>query len=220
MKAVVVGLGQFGSSAAIALARAGAETIAMDVDMAPVDAIKDQVDYAVCTDASAKGALGKHGGDAADVLLAAIGEDFEAQILVVVEAKRIGIGRVVARANTEVHRRVLEAIGADVVVNPEHEAAQETVLRLIAPGESINVQIVEGLAVFETKATGGMTGRTLRDQGDDLFHRRGIRLVAVRRVTENGEATVHLDPDARIEEGDSLFLAGGDKAALAMLGES
>ena len=207
MKAVVVGLGQFGVAAAVAFERAGVETIAIDRKMGPVESVKDAVDHAVCMDAAASGSLESQGVQDADVLLAGIGEDFEAQILVIVQARKLGVKRIVARATTEVHSRVLEAVGADLVINPEREAAQDTVMRLLAPGGE-GLRVANGLAVIEIPTPGGMVGRTLRDQGADLREQRGIHLLAARPTGEEGDGELTLSPDHRIAEGDRLYVAG------------
>jgi 6-phosphogluconate dehydrogenase (decarboxylating) len=47
MKYAVIGLGEFGSSAAVGLFRKGAEVIAVDVDMDRVNKVKDEVSLAV-----------------------------------------------------------------------------------------------------------------------------------------------------------------------------
>jgi len=216
MKAVVVGLGQFGTSAALAFANAGAETIVLDKDMGPVEKIKDQVDHAVCTDAAAQGVLETQGCDDADVLVAAIGEDFEAQIMAVVQARQVGVKRVVARALSDRHRRVLEAVGADLVVNPEHQAAQAMVLRLLSPGSGERIPIAENLVAVEVPAPPGLTGRTLGDQRADLLER-GLHLVALRRAGDNG-SELKYDPSIRIADGDRMLCVGSEEALGKALG--
>src|SRR5687767_7227161 len=131
MKCAVIGLGEFGLSVAIGLARNGAEVIAADNDMNRVNRAKDEVALAVRLDASHEHALKAHGLAEVDVLVAAIGADFEAQVMVVVHAKELGIKKIVARATSPDHIRVLKAVGADEVFNPEDEAARWTVQRLL-----------------------------------------------------------------------------------------
>jgi trk system potassium uptake protein TrkA len=119
MKCAVIGLGEFGQAAAVGLARNGVEVIAVDVKLERVNAIKDQVTLAVCLDGSQETAMQAHGIGTVDVLIAAIGNNFEAQVLAVVHAKELGIKKIVARATTPDHHRVLVAVGADHVFNPE-----------------------------------------------------------------------------------------------------
>lgn len=215
MKCAVIGLGQFGRAAAIALARNGAEVIAVDSDMELVDEVKDQVSLAVRLDASHEGALEAHGIGETDVLIAAIGRNFEAQVLVVVHAKRMGIPKVVARATTPDHKRVLQAVGADEVLNPEEEAARRMVQRLTIPNITSYFELVEGFSVVEIDAPTGTVGKTLEEL--DLRRRFRINLVAVKRMGAgpNGEKVTRAFnpvplPDEEIETDDVLALVGSD----------
>ena len=92
----MVGLGGFGKPAALALARAGFEVIAIDVAMRPVDDVKDDVALAVRLDATDEAALAEQGVGEADLVIATIGANFEAQLLTVVYAKQLGVDRVLA----------------------------------------------------------------------------------------------------------------------------
>jgi trk system potassium uptake protein len=76
MKYAVIGLGEFGSSAAVGLFRKGAEVIAVDTNMERVNSVKDEVSLAVRLDASHEDALKSHGLGEVDVLIAAIGNNF------------------------------------------------------------------------------------------------------------------------------------------------
>jgi hypothetical protein len=97
MKYAVIGLGEFGGSAAVGLFRKGAEVIAVDTNMERVNSGKDEVSLAVRLDATHEDALKSHGLGEVDVLIAAIGNNFEAQVLVVVHAKEHGIKKIIAR---------------------------------------------------------------------------------------------------------------------------
>jgi len=209
VKAVVVGLGQFGAEAARALERSGVDTIAIDSDKAVVERIKDDVTLAVCTDGTFKQNLEEHGVGGADLLLAGIGEDFEAQILVVVLAKQVGVKRVIARGASDVHARVLRAVGADEVIHPEREAAHATVLRALIPAGGAPVNLSKGLYATEVAAPERIAGRTVTDLTKRLLEER-VTIFAIRREGEDGASETMLAPDVEIQEGDALLLAGSE----------
>lgn len=217
MKAVVVGLGEFGSGCARALARSGVETIAIDKEMSVVERIKDEVAYAVCTDATVVDNLKAHGVEDADVLIAAIGRDFEAMVLVVVHASRMGIERIVARASSPIHVRVLRTIGAHEVVTPEQEAAVAIVQRMLSPmGEG--QRIGRDLGVRRFKLPEGLAGRTLGDVRDDFLARIGVALFAIERETEDEDLFL-LAPDTRLEAGDRFHVGGTEEALIRAASE-
>ena len=161
MKCAVIGLGEFGRAMAVSLARNGAEVIAVDKDLVSVDKVKDHVALAVCMDASQEEALRTHGMEKADVLIAAIGGDFESQVLVVVFGKKMGVQKVIARATSNDHARILLAVGADEIINPEQEAARVAVQRLMIPNISSYFELTEGFSVVEINAPAGLVGKSL-----------------------------------------------------------
>jgi trk system potassium uptake protein TrkA len=213
MKCAVIGLGEFGQAAAIGLARNGVEVIAVDVSMDRVNAVKDEVALAVRLDASHESMMEAHGIAQVDVLIAAIGGNFEAQVLVVVHAKQFGIKKIVARATTPDHHRVLKAVGADQVLNPEEEAARWMVNRLLITDITNYFELAEGFSVVEVNAPAGIVGRNLGAL--DLRRRFRVNLVAIKRMetTPSGERVLKRFnpvpmPEEVIHENDVLALVG------------
>lgn len=213
MKCAVIGLGEFGGAVAVGLAKNGVEVIAIDIDMERVNALKDQVALAVRLDASQENALAAHGIGEVDVLIAAIGANFEAQVLVVVHAKEFGIKKIVARATTPDHRRVLKAVGADEVLNPEEEAARWMVQRLVITNISSYFELAEGFSIVEAIAPPGIVGKSLEEL--NLRRRFRISLVAIKRMetTTGGEKVLKgfnpvPMPTEIIQSNDVLALVG------------
>jgi trk system potassium uptake protein len=212
MKYAVIGLGEFGSSAAVGLFRKGAEVIAVDANIDRVNSIKDEVSLAVRLDATHEDALKSHGLGEVDVLIAAIGNNFEAQVLVVVHAKQQGIKKIVARATSPDHIRVLQAVGAHEVFNPEETAARWMVQRLLVQNISNYFELAEGFSVVEVNAPASIVGKTIEEL--NLRRRFRINLVAMKRTTidSNGRAVEQFNPVPLptdvLREGDVLALVG------------
>ena len=213
MKVAVIGLGEFGVAAALGLARNGADVIAVDRSMDRVNTVKDEVSVAIRLDASQPDAFEEHGLGEVDVLVAAIGNNFEAQVLVVVHAKKAGIKRVIARATTADHCRVLEAVGADEVFNPEEEAAQWMVQRLTLGSISKYFELAEGFSMVEVSAPAGLVGKSLAEL--DLRRRFRVNLIAIKQMKGSVPGRQQVErfnpapkPEDVIKEGDVLALAG------------
>jgi trk system potassium uptake protein len=212
MKYAVIGLGEFGSSAAVGLFRKGAEVIAVDTDMNRVNSVKEEVSLAVRLDATHENALKSHGLGEVDVLIAAIGNNFEAQVLIVVHAKQHGIKKIVARATTPDHIRVLEAVGADEVFNPEETAARWMVQKLLIQNISNYFELAEGFSVVEVTAPPSIVGKSIEEL--NLRRRFRINLFAIKRTIADsaGRAVPQFDPVPSptevVREGDVLALVG------------
>ena len=212
MKYAVIGLGEFGSSAAVNLFRKGAEVIAVDTDMDRVNSVKDEVSLAIRLNATHEDALKSHGLGEVDVLIVAIGNNFEAQVLVVIHAKQHGIKKIIARATTADHIRVLQAVGADEVFNPEETAARWMVQRLLIRNISNYFELAEGFSVVEINAPASILGKTIEEL--NLRRRFRINLVAIKKPIRDstGHAIEQFNPvpppTEIVREGDVLALVG------------
>jgi trk system potassium uptake protein TrkA len=145
-------------------------------------------------------------------LIAAIGDNFEAQVLVVVHAKQQKIGKIIARATTPDHIRVLKAVGADEAFNPEEEAARWMVQRLLITNITNYFELAEGFSVVEVLAPESIIGKTLEQL--NLRRRFRLNLVAIKekgsaKGDENGSRFNPVPlPDQVIKPGDVLALVG------------
>lgn len=213
MRYTVVGLGEFGTSTALGLARRGAEVIAVDVDMERVEAVKDEVALAVCLDAGHSKALDMHGIGDVDVLVAGIASNFEAQVLLVVHARQRGIPRIVARATSPDHIQVLKAVGATDVFNPEEEAARWIVQRLLIRNMTNYFELADGFSVAELTVPASIVGKSIQEL--DLRRKYRINLIAVKSVETDASGNQVItsfnavpSPEQRLAKGEVLAFAG------------
>jgi trk system potassium uptake protein TrkA len=220
MKVAVVGMGLFGRSLAVNLARAGAEVIAIDSKMELVNGVKDEVSLAVRLDATNEKELRAQGVHEADALVACIGDDFEANQLLVMLAKSMGIRKVVARAPSETHEKILKKIGADEVVLPEIQAAEDAARLLVQPSLKGYFELIEGHSVAEIEAPASFLGKTLAEL--DLKQKHRVNLVAITRpsAVDGGKATINVVPLGTdvVQKGDILAVAGRDEDIQRLIG--
>jgi len=212
MKAAVVGLGLFGRSLAVNLARAGSEVIAIDSSADLVEDIREEVAVAVRLDATDEKELRAQGVHEVDVLVASIGDNFESNQLLVLLAKKLGIPRVIARAPSSEHARILRLIGADEVIMPEEEAAKESAQRLIRPSLKGYFALIEGFSMAEAEAPASFHGKNLIEL--NLRQKYRVTIVAVKRKTPDGSREMLYPvpaPTDRIEAGDLVILIGADE---------
>lgn len=208
----VLGLGRFGTTLALNLAANGADVIAIDSRRDVVDAIADQVSHAVILDATDERALNAQGISTVDCAIIAIGEHFEANVLATITCKNFGIPFVVARGGTANQCKILERIGADLVIQPEEEAARRLARQLIQPAFLSVQQLADGLSAIQIEAPAHLLDRTLGEL--DLRNRYGVTLVAIRRAEGTGSQKKHrlIYPrsDTKIEKQDVLIVVGAD----------
>ena len=120
---IVIGLGRFGTSIAEELCRQGNEVLALDMKPERAQAVADFVTRSASGDARDPDVLKALGARNFDCGVVAFSEDVGDSVLITLNLKELGVKRVVSKANSAVHRKVLEKIGADMVVFPEQEMA-------------------------------------------------------------------------------------------------
>ena len=199
----VIGLGRFGSSVARTLAESGCEVLAVDVDEARVKAIADEVTDAVRANALEEEALRSLGLRNFEVVVVAIGHEVEASILVTVLLKEMGIPKIVAKAQDELHGRVLQKVGADMVVFPERDMGVRVAHTLISRNVIDEIQLSTDYSILEMVVPHRFLGRNLKEL--ELRQRFGLTILAIRR-----EDRIIVSPDAEqtLEEGDILVALG------------
>ena len=120
---LVIGLGRFGSALAQELCAQGNEVMALDLREDRVQAAADLVTRAAAGDARDPEVLRALGARNFDCAVVAFSADVGDSALITLNLKELGVGKVVSKASSAVHRKVLEKIGADQVVFPEQEMA-------------------------------------------------------------------------------------------------
>jgi len=202
----VIGLGRFGFSVATALARMGCQVLAIDSDAEKVEAIMDEVTHAIQADARDEEALKAAGIRNVDVAIVAIGENVEANILVTLIVKELGVKCVVAKALNDLHAKVLAKIGADKIVFPERDMGIRVARTLAAGNVLEHIDLSPDYSIVEIAASRRLAGKTLGQL--NLRAKHGVMVVAIK----HGDNIV-VAPGAEdvVREGDILVLIGPTK---------
>ena len=129
----VIGIGQFGASICDSLVEAGQEVLAIDINPEVVNELAGTVMRAIVADAQDEDALRELDIGNFDHVYISIGKNVEASIMATLIAKELGAADVICRAENVNHARVLERIGADLVVRPEHDLAKRLIFQQLNP---------------------------------------------------------------------------------------
>lgn len=211
---IVVGLGRFGAAAARELNALGHEVLAVDASEDVVNDIAPDVTHAVQADASDEKALRAIGAGEFQTAIVAISGALEASIFATLVLKRLGVPTVIAKAASPLHGAILERVGADRVVYPEHEAGVDVAHTLSIPHVVDYIDLAPGHGIAKINVPATFVGRTLREL--DLSTRLKVTPIAFRH---GNEVTVNPHRDQRLADGDQLVLVGLDEQ-LARVTES
>ena len=208
----VIGLGRFGSAMARTLTELGQDVIGIDSNEERVQRHADIIRSAVQLDANDERALRAVGVQDVDVAIISIGENIEASLLAVMLVKDLGVPRVIAKAVTTLHGRILERIGVNRVIFPEREMAIRVAHSLVVANVLDYIELSRDFSIIEMPAPGEFAGKSLKEL--QLRNKFGLTLIAIKRKPEGGGAEVtNVAPtaDDQIQAGDVLALLGSNE---------
>ena len=203
---VVIGLGNFGFTVATRLHQIGHQVLAADSNTTRVEHIKDLVTQAVVIDAKDKNALAEVVTDVIDAAVVGLGDSVEASLLCVLYLKELGVKRIIAKAASDDHGRILESIGTSEVIYPERDAALRLAEKLNAPTSVIDyIELSPDYSIIDVATPDDFVGKTLKQL--QLPKKQGILVIAVRTVMKN---EIQLLPPAEYKfEPDSIITVIG-----------
>lgn len=202
----VLGLGIFGTSVALEMEALGCEVIAVDNSMEKIQEISDYVTYAICADIQDAEVIEALGAKNLDGAVVAIGNDFESSILATIMAKEAGIPFVIAKAQSELHERILKKVGADSVIRPEKEMGTRVARSLISGNFADWIELSDDYSILETKIPKEWSGKRLVDL--KVRERYNVNVVG---VIENGKINVTVDPHVELAEESIVILIGANE---------
>lgn len=158
---LVIGLGRFGTNLALRLMDSGNEVMVIDDDEELVNHIAPYVTQAKIGDCMDEEVLRSLDPASFDFCFVCISENFQSSLEITSLLKELGAPMVVAKADRDLHARLLLKIGADEVVFPERDMAQRTAMRFSVNGALEYIELAPGYAIFELDVPDDWAGQTL-----------------------------------------------------------
>jgi trk system potassium uptake protein TrkA len=199
----VIGIGRFGTSVASTLVKAGQEVLVIDVDEERIQKVSDFVTHAVIADTTDEASLKALGIRNFDMVIVAIGHDVQASVLTTLLLKEIGVKHIVAKADSILHGKMLEKVGADRVVFPERDMGQRIAHNLMSTNVIDYFEVAPDLGIIEVEVQGNLVGTNLIES--NLRAKYGITVIAIRR---KGKLMLSPSPTENFAESDTLILVG------------
>ena len=200
---LVVGLGRFGEAVALTLVDQGIDVLAIDFDEDIVQRLAGEIPNVVQADATSARALRQAGAEQFDHAVVAIATNVESSVLATLVLKEeLRVPTIWAKAISKPHARILESMGVQVVVQPEHEMGIRTA-RSIAQGVTDYFRIEENFALVEMEVPTSLVGRSL----GEIEIRRNYGVTIVRVKPPHGQFQ-HATVDTVLERGEMMLVAG------------
>ncbi|HYD81722.1 MAG TPA: TrkA family potassium uptake protein [Paucimonas sp.] len=198
----VIGLGAFGSTVALELTKFGYDILGIDLNPSRVNEFAERIAQAVVADARDERVLRELGVHESDVVVVAIGEDIEANILATLLVKSMPKPKVWAKALNHNHHRILKKLGADHIIQPEFQMGQRVARTLIYPEVMDYIGLGDDQFLAEVRASERLAGKTI-----DALH---LEEHEVQCLLVKHEALVMAPPPEhyQFELGDQIVLLG------------
>ncbi|HUV30834.1 MAG TPA: TrkA family potassium uptake protein [Acidobacteriota bacterium] len=188
----IIGLGNFGATVAAELTKLKCKVTAVDIDRGRVQGLPDRAHQAILADATDRAFLQQLGVSNYDCFVVSTGKDWHASVLITLHLKELGAARVIVKANSADHAKVLERVGATQAIIPEQQMARSLSHSLANPNLVDYLPLSGEYCVAELVPPAGFVGKQLLElQLRTKYH---VQVIAVK--------------DTRTAEYD--FVPGGD----------
>jgi trk system potassium uptake protein TrkA len=200
---VVVGLGRFGATLAVALTRAGHEVLGIDRQAAPVRELADIVSKTIQGDGARQSLWSDLPIKGAQIGIVAFSSNVEANVLTAMLLKKMNFKRVVAKSDSELHTELLRAIGVDLVVEPDKESAQGLAHTLGAPLAGY-LPVTSDVGIARIQVPPPLVGMSV----GALYREKHITVLVIAR----GDHVI-LEPkdDEELRDDETALVAGKDR---------
>ncbi len=204
----VVGIGRFGSAVCRELIRNGADVLAVDNSERAIEELR-QLEPSIearVVDCTEEESLREAGVLEMSTVVVGISEPIEASItttLLAKDSEGSRVRKVIARATSDLHEKMLKRVGADRVVFPSRMQGERLGLELVRPNLIERLELDDQTCIDEIKVPDIFVGRSLRD-----LNLRKNYLVNVLAAGPTKRLNVNPPATYILEEGHVLVVMG------------
>jgi trk system potassium uptake protein len=195
----VLGLGQFGTVLACELHSLGHDVLVMDKSEDKVNKISAKVTHAIQGDITNEDVLRSLGFANFDEVIMASSQNIQSSLMACLILKEQGVKKLVAKASTELHGKVLAKIGVDNVVFPESDMASKLAQSMTSASIIDYIEVSDEFNIAELGVPASVHGLTLLKA--NLREKYGLNVLAIikgRETNLSPKASDVLNKDDKI----------------------
>ena len=202
----IIGLGKFGTALAETLSKNGKQVLVIDVDADKINAIADKVTAAVIGDPTNEAVFKAAGIENYDCAIVCMVGNINDNVLLTMNLNELGIKKVVGRAINEGHKKVLQKIGADMIIFPEEDMG-ERLGNLLSKDNLSDFIDFNGYNIAEIQIPKDWVGKNLIDL--QLRKKFNVNVIGLR--DGNGALNLSPSPERAFREDDKISVIGTEK---------
>ncbi len=200
----ILGLGVFGTALAKKLRSDGHYVLVVDISRSKIEAIKDKVSEAIIADVSNENVIKELEIAKFDTIFLGMSKFFEKAILAMTMLTQEKAKYVIAKAQNDIQKQILEKLGANEVIQPDIDMAFRLSRRLSMPHIEDMFEF-KGSSIATVTVKDDMNNRSIRDID---FRKRFNITVVLYRSKDSLDAHPVWDPDIVLLTGDELTVIG------------
>lgn len=216
-KFVIIGLGNFGFNIAKSLVESNCEVLGIDISKNVVEKARDFLTHAITGDPSNKAVLESLEINGYDSVILSIGQEMVASILIALYLKELGAKKIIARAISEDHEKILKQLGVDIVIFPEKDMAVR-IGKMLSMNNAVDyLPLTEEYSIIEVVPPPSFLGKSIREL--NIGSRYRCQILGIKNIPDNQisdeikQKTIIAPPaDEIIREGNILIVLGKTKS--------
>ena len=201
----VIGLGRFGTTIAKLLASMNHEVLGVDIDPEVVQKISPYITHAIVADTTDEEAIKALALSQFDMVIVAIGDNVQANLMTSMLLKEMHIPKIVAKAENTLQGKMLSKIGVDQVIYPEFDMAQRLAQSLTREHVMDYLQLSKSVSLIEINMPLFMVGSCLKES--NLREKYNLNAVGIRR---GDDLEVPPNPTTVLSADDKLLIIGNN----------
>ena len=214
MKSVlVIGLGRFGHHLTQNLLNVGNEVMIVDSDEKKIEDLVPYVTSAKIGDCTNPEVLRALGVANFDLVFVCIGTNFQSSLEITSLLKEMGAKMVVSKATRDIQAKFLLRNGADEVIYPEKDLAEECAVRYSMDNIFDYMEMADGYGIYEISPISEWCEKSIRESNIAAKHR--ISILGIKKA--DGETNIMPSPDYIINKNEHLIVLANNSVLMPIL---
>ena len=217
MKSVlIIGLGRFGHHLTRKMLELGNDVMIIDSDEKKIEDLVPYVTSAKIGDCTNPEVLRGLGVSNFDIVFVCIGTNFQSSLEITSLVKEMGAKLVVSKATRDIQAKFLLRNGADEVIYPEKDLAEECAVRYSMDNIFDYMEMTDGYGIYEITPLTEWCGKSIRESNIAAKHR--ISILGIKK--QDGSTNIMPSPDYVINAKEHLMVLANNNEIMPMLKKS
>ncbi len=214
MKSIlIIGLGRFGQHLASNMVELENHVMIVDKEEKNIENLVPLVTSAKIGDCTNPEVLRGLGVANFDIVFVCIGTNFQSSLEITSLVKEMGAKLVVSKATRDIQAKFLLRNGADEVIYPEKDLAEECAVRYSMDHIFDYMEMADGYGIYEIRPLEEWCHKSIRESNIAAKHR--ISILGIKK--EDGSTHIMPSPDYVISSGEHLMVLANNSQLMPLL---